>query len=113
MSKLREALKNIVHHFCINCPNNGPEGCELSKDEGRFEFLCHKLKQARAALAEPLRNCEVGTAEEQEARFMKFCNSHYNINNIDGECALCPLNKKVKGECEFAWGQMPYEEVKK
>ncbi len=59
------------------------------------------------------RNCDVGTAEEQEARFNKFCFSHYNINNVDGECSPCPLNKNVKGICEFAWSQMPYEsEVK-
>lgn len=57
-AKMREALENITLHFCKNCPNNGPDGCELSEAEGRFEFLCHKLKQARAALAEPRRNCD-------------------------------------------------------
>jgi hypothetical protein len=52
-SKVREALENIVNHFCANCPNNGPGGCELSEAESRFQFLCCKLKQARAALSEP------------------------------------------------------------
>lgn len=52
-AKCREALENITLHFCKNCPNNGPDGCELSEAEGRFEFLCHNLKQARAALSAP------------------------------------------------------------
>lgn len=58
----------------------------------------------------PRRNCDIGSAEEQEIRFKKFCNSHYNINNVDGECNACPLNDNIKTECEFAWMQMPYEE---
>ena len=62
------------------------------------------------AISAPPRNCDVGTAEEQEARFNKFCFSYYNINNVDGECNTCPLNDNVKTTCEFAWMQMPYEE---
>ena len=62
------------------------------------------------AVSAPPRNCDVGTAEEQEARFNKFCFSYYNINNVDGECNTCPLNDNVKTTCEFAWMQMPYEE---
>lgn len=107
-SKLREALENIVNHFCTNCHNDGPDGCELSEVEGRFEFLCHKLKQARAALAEPLRNCDVGTAEEQAERFKAFCNSYPLM------CGGCPLKDvgSVYGDCVIHWAQMPYEEVK-
>ena len=70
----------------------------------------HKMIGRESALAAPPRNCDVGTAEEQEARFNKFCSSYYNINNVDGECNACPLNDNVKTTCEFAWMQMPYEE---
>lgn len=54
-------------------------------------------------LADPLRNCEVGTAEEQAERFDAYCDSHTN-------CAHCPLAGQ---QCVLAWSQMPYEsEVK-
>lgn len=63
----------------------------------------------RAALASPSRNCDVGTAGEQERRFKEFCDAHWSINNADSECAGCPLT--IEGsECEFAWEQMPYKE---
>lgn len=61
------------------------------------------------ALKTKPRNCDIGSPEEQEIRFKKFCSSHHNINNVDGECNACPLNENVKTECEFAWSQMPYE----
>jgi len=67
------------------------------------------LEEADAALALPLRQCDVGTAEEQEVRFMRFCESHWDLNNPDSKCAGCPLHEKVGTECEFAWAQMPYE----
>jgi hypothetical protein len=62
------------------------------------------------ALALPRRNCDVGTAKEQEVRFKIFCESHYNLNNPDSECAGCPLDERVGTECEFTWAQMPYDE---
>ena len=61
------------------------------------------------ALKEPPRNCDLGTAGEQERRFKEFCDAHWSINNADSECAGCPLT--IEGsECEFAWEQMPYKE---
>ncbi len=59
-----------------------------------------------AALAAPTRNCDVGTADEQEARHSKWC-CHYGIDGTkdvpcahpDMECSLCVLR----------WSQMPYE----
>lgn len=63
------------------------------------------------ALTEPPRNCDVGTAEEQEERFKNFCLSYYESCNVDGECWKCPLFK-TKTSCLIEWGQMPYEEIK-
>ena len=54
----------------------------------------------------PPRNCDVGTAEEQSARFDAHCRTHMG-------CLTCPLREKDGGvpkHCEFAWSQMPYEE---
>ncbi len=55
-----------------------------------------------AADAAPPRNCDVGTAEEQEERFDEFCSSHFK------HCSKCPLFDKFRF-CQAAWMQMPYE----
>lgn len=65
-------------------------------------------EKACAALAKPPRNCGIGSPDEQERRFKEFCAAYWSINNVDSECAECPLT--INGaECEFAWAQMPYE----
>lgn len=65
------------------------------------------LEAARAALAAPARNCDVGTAEEQDERFDAFCARYYGTNDMSGDnCRICPLSPM---ECKFAWAQMPYE----
>ena len=56
-------------------------------------------------LAEPLRNCDVGTAEEQSERYEKFCYAHRSREKGCGGCPLCDIVC-----CGFAWLQMPYEE---
>jgi hypothetical protein len=64
---------------------------------------------AEAALAEPPRNCDVGTAEEQIGRWHKFCKTQTN-------CEECPCHKEeedLTAMCFAHWSQMPYEsEVK-
>ena len=63
------------------------------------------LSVVNTALAKPPRNCDVGTAEEQSARFDAHCRKHMG-------CLTCPLRDKDGGvpkHCELAWSQMPYE----
>lgn len=60
---------------------------------------------AKAALAEPARNCDVGTAEEQAERFKQFCNDHQEPWH--GCANYCPVLMSEK--CALAWAQMPYE----
>lgn len=57
------------------------------------------------ALSAPPRNCDVGTAEEQHARFYSFC------DKIE-ECKECPLWRGggLTFKCCAHWEQMPYEE---
>ena len=50
------------------------------------------------------RNCEVGTPEEQSARFDRFCHDH---RSPEKGCGDCPLNGRPC--CELAWAQLPYE----
>lgn len=61
-------------------------------------------KAIRQALASPPRNCDVGTAEEQECRFHDFCGEH-----ASNGCGNCPAMKGA-ALCVVNWGQMPYEE---
>jgi Tfp pilus assembly protein PilV len=61
--------------------------------------------QIKQALAEPLKNCEIGTAEEQIKRWQKFCETQ-------ASCEECPYYK-CGDMCFARWAQMPYEsEVK-
>lgn len=53
------------------------------------------------ALAEPLKNCEVGTAEEQYGRFRECCKK---------QRIPCLLSYDYRcDECYSKWSQMPYE----
>ena len=69
-----------------------------------------RIDQSRAALSRPLRNCDVGTADEQDERFGRFC-----VEKRSGSCSGCP--DAVGGltvangisECALVWAQMPYE----
>lgn len=96
-NKLRDALRKA--RVFIDCsPLKKVEddfGC-IDRDE-----ICAEID---AILAEPIKNCEVGTAEEQEDRFRRYCNSRGTF------CGDCPLYNNRRGECRFAWAQMPYEE---
>ena len=79
------------------------------------EDLAEKIVEiANAALAEPVRNYEVGTAEEQESRWKTNCG--YGIPN----CKHCKVYEEAKNsglvnsrylmrcDCRFIWAQMPY-----
>ena len=80
-----------------------PEKMEGFNSEGELVVLnTHKLADS---LKKSLRNCDVGTPEEQSARFGTHCRKHMG-------CMTCPLREKDGGvpkHCELAWSQMPYE----
>jgi hypothetical protein len=90
-SKQREALSGIL------------ELIDKWRTDGVMEHWQYSqlFDVADNALAEPLKNCEVGTVREQDLRFDDFCGSH--------KCEKCPL-RKVMVSCSLAWAHMPYEE---
>lgn len=73
--------------------------------------LRERCDQARVALAEPRRNCDVGTAEEQTKRMHENYCSHCECYVIpsDAEPYGCPLYEQGV-DCRLKWAQMPYEE---
>lgn len=85
---------------------------EISKIADNWEFhgttkagaLDRIYELAKAALAEPPRNCDVGSPAEQTQRFSDFCHGY-------GDCDDCPSSLCFRGDyyCSLAWAQMPYE----
>lgn len=99
-SKLREALSEIIDTIDKWRTNGAMEHWQYSQ---LYDI-------ADAALAEPVLNCEVGSAEEQYNRFDKICSGTHATED-------CPLFEKTSPCCSpycFArWAQMLYEsEVK-
>lgn len=106
-AKLREALKLCVDEMCNRCHESAAaRGNPLPCMSG-----CEPVRKAKAALAAPPRNCDVGTAQEQDERFHRFCVKHRT-----GSCAGChnPVGDYTVAngvrECALVWAQMPYEE---
>lgn len=87
---MREAMKQIYDRV-----NSLDEDCGVDPVEIR--------DIARAALSATPRNCDVGTAEEQYTRFLRFCDKHEG-------CKGCPLCTSVFSKCYAHWAQIPYEE---
>lgn len=81
------------------------EALEFAEDELWSHGLFDASKRIASALSAPPRNCDVGTADEQHARFYSFC------DKIE-ECKKCPLWRGggLTSKCSVYWGQLPYEE---
>ncbi len=95
ISVMREALTDVL----------------LALDEAGFkpgdssDPLTVAVLKAGQALAMPVRNCEVGTPEEQTARLRKLCKKYKPT------CQECPCYTNIhKENCWLKWAQMPYEE---
>lgn len=117
MMEMRDALKETqsVIAKCLEILNKIPDSCGYGgfiEDVG--DELCYlRDEHVNPALAKPPRQCDVGTAEEQEERFIKFCLKDRPCAAGGGVfCAFeCPLN--TIENCRLKWAQMPYEEVAK
>ena len=80
-----------------------PEKMEGFNSDGELVVL--NTHNAAEKLKKSLRNCDVGTPEEQVERFNKFC--------FPIKCSECQLYKdEYLYTCILRWAQMPYEEVK-
>ena len=89
--KLREALETIVRATC-----------DITLRDSTVRDFVKQF--AEEALALPRRNCDVGSGVELSKRFNEFC--HWYAEK-DG-CTHCPL-LKMRGQCQFNWGQLPYK----
>ena len=75
--------------------------------------IARAMEKAKSALALPRRQCDVGTAEEQEKRFRECCGCRCmtKCKVYEKGIALGIVNKNnyYKVGCRFVWAQMPYE----
>lgn len=89
-SKIREAFRAVYNSLCDH---------EIVYPKERWRLL--EIMDA-ALLEQPVRNCEVGTAEEQYKRFRDYCYSK--------RCESLITPNTLGSEVAFAWAQMPYKE---
>lgn len=117
-AKMREALErfNAVDLSVLEFPLDGDSSSiynsnkkEIPIPYWRVAELLNGVKAAQdmaeSAISAPPRNCDVGKAEEQYARFYSFCDKYE-------ECKECPLWRGggLVTKCFARWAQMPYEE---
>ena len=97
VAAMREALRGLLEIVCVDCKSSYEIDGKCVK--------CPRVVAAESAISAPPRNCDVGTADEQHARFYRFC------DKIE-ECKECPLWRGggLTSKCSVYWGQMPYEE---
>jgi hypothetical protein len=109
VAKLREAVKKLLdalYDMGID-ENTLAIAVESPNCHMKSEHALSVLKEVRDALAEPVRNCDVGTATEQTHRFDRHCDKYLLNRYEDEECVGCPL-VNMAGHCELNWAQMPY-----
>jgi hypothetical protein len=77
-----------------------PQVIQFTKD------ACDRMNK-EAEVGKLLRNCDVGTPEEQEERRQAFCDKYKLVRHGFRYCYRCPLRDKVN--CTLAWAHMVYE----
>ncbi len=108
-AKMREVLEEIANMpQCEDCTGKEDPNCDSCCKETIFSPY---VKSARAALAAPARNCDVGTLTEQQQRFHDYCEKMQHTDKAC--CGGCPIvHLRMQGvignSCELAWAQMPY-----
>ena len=106
--KMREAIESAIG-LCIDAIEGGEYMGE--GPDPAFEKI---KKVLSAAVAEPARQCDVGTPEEQRKKFRLFCESHKPTESEFTEAGelLCPasgceLGVCNYGQCALKWAQTP------
>ena len=95
VAKIREALKQIVD---ITMPCEGVTSTELQVNDIAYD-----------AISAPPRNCDVGTAEEQERRWHANCGigipncKHCNVYEQARKSGLVDDKNMIRFDCRFIW----------
>lgn len=106
MDEKQESLADIVAEMrgMGNYQQYSGDHARQLADRIEEAWRCER-EEWSSRLATPARNCDVGTAEEQCDRFLRFCQSRGCVN-----CEIGDGNRAKFPSCELVWAQMPYEE---
>ena len=95
----------------VRCASN--HDVVLEYDHARMPYAIELAKKAcdrmnkEAEIGRPRRNCDVGTAEEQQARHCAWCRKHGIYGDKKAGCAHSDMSCVL---CALRWSQMPYVE---
>lgn len=115
LQELKDAAIELMKFTCNSCEQRFCEEDIEEEDGQRVSSPCSAIIRMRNALsANPICNCNVGSAQEQIKRFEKFCQEHHEYWRPDKSLTAiqrcnCPCYEK-NGCNYFIWAQMPYEE---
>ena len=105
---MREALE-AAHKFVYTACRQNIDVMVKDKHGERVVKSKDVLYKIYSALSAPARQCDVGTADEQDARFSRFC-----VEKSSGSCSGCPdavgdftVANGIR-ECALVWAQTPY-----
>ena len=71
------------------------------------EDMCNRMNR-EVGIGRPIRNCDIGNAEEQLERYGLFCQNKCPICENRHSCHICGERRRMK--CIMEWAQMPYYE---
>ncbi len=117
MKALREALVKLRQRFDNNVMAyqdrylkfSGWHWHKKAAEAARWRDVFRELREVcDAALAEPARQCDVGTPYEQANRMRQFCDKQKRNGIIN--CGYCPIKHQYQRDCTLAWAQMSYAE---
>lgn len=103
--KKHEALKDALCDICNASLRVIAERGHEADDLRRLGFSMDKANLILSSFK--LRNCDVGTPEEQYRRFRAFCESHDGGGDFDNPCRGCELKQPFG--CETAFANLPYK----
>ena len=103
VQKMREALENIKREAETTCEYRDYPVAGAPGERGACPVVDADwiIDECRAALSAPLRNCDVGTADEQYERHEAYCKKQ-DMNCLNDDILNCRT-------CFAKWAQMPYE----
>ena len=106
--KMREALGD-VYNILEKIQSFTPRLNDVSLMREFRSRVCHAKRVIDTALADPPRQCDVGTEEEQTVRFDAFVRDRRGDLNCTGKC---PAHNGVDFgvvNCVLQWAQTPYD----
>lgn len=97
-------IRQAARRAAMTAGRDRPDEATLADWADRLEEVELAAPAAARRSRDTPRNCDVGTAEEQDARFGRFCDARKY-------CTGCPVKEEwppKPNSCGVIWGQLPY-----